>query len=106
MQRLRPLVSLALAAPLAMAACRSSEPQIDWSAKENFFIVEKADKNPDESVRLEFHSLVDVPARAVYDLLSQPENYASFIEGVTDSGTLSSEGNGRLVHITQNVVGR
>jgi carbon monoxide dehydrogenase subunit G len=96
-----------IAALLLVSAfgCRS-QPSIDWSGKENFFAVEKVGKNEDGSVRLEYHSLVDAPADAVYQALAEPENYVVFVKGVTDSGKISGEGNTRTIHITQSVIGR
>ncbi len=82
------------------------KPAIDWSVKENFFMVETSGKNEDDSVRLEYHSLVDAPADAVYAALAAPEDYVVFVEGVSDSGKISAEGNSRVIHITQNVIGR
>ncbi|MGH7899512.1 MAG: SRPBCC family protein [Candidatus Binatia bacterium] len=96
------LVSLALS---FVAACEE-KPSIDWSAKENLVAHESVGKNDDDSVRLEFHSLVDAPADAVYQALAEPENYSVFVRGVTDSGKISGEGNSRVIHITQNVIGR
>lgn len=91
-------------APL-LSSCEKSL-SVDWNGKENFFLVEKSDKNEDGSVRLEYHSLVDAPADGVYQALAEPENYVAFVNGVTDSGKISAEGNTRVVHITQTVVGR
>ena len=90
---------------VSIVAC-TSKASIDWSAKENFFAVEKVGKNDDDSVRLEYHSLVDAPADAVYQALAEPENYVAFVKGVTDSGKISGEGNTRVIHITQSVIGR
>jgi hypothetical protein len=90
----------------AVVACQKSAPTVDWSAKENFFLSEDATKNDDGSVRLEYHSLVDAPADGVYAALAEPENYVVFVDGVTDSGKISQEGSSRVVHLTQNVIGR
>jgi polyketide cyclase/dehydrase/lipid transport protein len=97
-----------LFAPLALSLLISCQrkPSIDWSAKENFFAFENVGKNEDDSVRLEFHSLVDAPADAAYQALAEPENYSVFVQGVTDSGKISTQGNTRVIHITQNVIGR
>lgn len=97
-----------LLGPLAIALLTSCEkkPSIDWSAKENFFAYENVGKNEDDSVRLEFHSLVDAPADPVYQALAEPENYSAFVQGVTDSGKISAESSSRIIHITQSVIGR
>ncbi len=103
-QRLVMLLALSLVA-LGAVGC-SRKVSIDWSAKENFFVVETSGKNEDDSVRLEYHSLVDAPADAVYAALAAPEDYVIFLEGVSDSGKISASGNSRVIHITQNVIGR
>lgn len=90
---------------LCLVSCEK-KLSIDWSAKENFFLVDKSDKNEDGSVRLEYHSLVDAPAEEVYKALAEPENYVVFVDGVMDSGKISAEGNSRVVHLTQKVIGR
>jgi carbon monoxide dehydrogenase subunit G len=101
------LANVLAAAFLALVAYGCEQkPSIDWAAKENFFAAEKAGKNEDESVRLEFHSLVDAPGDAVYAALAEPENYAVFVQGVSDSGTISADGGSKTIHITQSVIGR
>lgn len=102
-----PVARLGVAALLVplFASCQK-QPSVDWSAKENFFLTEKADQNPDESVRLEFHSLVDAPCDGVYKALAEADNYVAFVDGVTDSGKISTDANSMVVHITQNVIGR
>lgn len=104
MRRSRFTGFLSTALALSLAACQR-QPSIDWSGKENFFAVEKVGKNEDESVRLEYHSLVDAPAEAVYGALAEPENFVVFVKGVTDSGKISGQGNTRVIHITQEVIG-
>jgi ribosome-associated toxin RatA of RatAB toxin-antitoxin module len=86
--------------------CRSGEPKIDWSAPENLFAVEKTEKNEDGSTRLEFHSLVDAPADKIYAALAEPDNYAAFVEGVTESGKIATTENTMTTYITQKVIGR
>jgi hypothetical protein len=98
---------LVLGALVSALACqRGGPPKIDWTAAENFFVVEKVDKGEEGATRLEFHSLVDAPADAVYAALAEPENYAAFVEGVTDSGKMTAQGNVKVTHITQTVIGR
>jgi ribosome-associated toxin RatA of RatAB toxin-antitoxin module len=60
----------------------------------------------DEGARLEFHSLVDAPARAVYEALADTEHYADFVDGVTESKLVSAEDNTKTIQITQTVIGR
>jgi hypothetical protein len=88
-----------------IVACER-KPDIDWAAPENIFAVEKTEKNQDGSTRLEFHTLIDVPADQVYDLLSKAEDWSTFVEGVSESGKLSTEGNTKTTYITQKVIGR
>ena len=97
-----PLAALAF----GIACERNAPPKVDWTAAENFFVVEKVDKGEGDGTRLEFHSLVDAPADGVYGALAEPENYAAFVEGVTDSGKMTAQGNVKVTHITQNVIGR
>ncbi|MGH7858374.1 MAG: SRPBCC family protein [Candidatus Binatia bacterium] len=105
MKRSRSFDVLATASILLLAACER-EPEIDWSAPENIFAVEKTEKNEDGSTRLEFHSLIDAPADAIYKALAEPENYAMFVEGVSESGILSTAGETKTTYITQKVIGR
>ena len=106
MKRSRFMGLLAGALAVSLLGGCERKPSIDWSAKENFFAVEKVGKNDDGSVRLEYHSLVDAPADAAYNALAEPENYVVFVKGVSDSGKISGEGNTRVIHITQSVIGR
>ena len=106
MERSRLMDVCTAAVVVALLAGCQSKPSIDWSAKENFFAVEKVGKNDDGSVRLEYHSLVDAPADAAYKALAEPEDYVAFVKGVSDSGKISGEGNTRTIHITQSVIGR
>jgi hypothetical protein len=95
------LTSVAL---IALTSC-SGGPSIDWSAKENFFAVEKSQET-DEGGRLEFHSLVDAPALAVYNALADVEHYASFVDGVSESALVSATNNTKVIQITEQVIGR
>jgi polyketide cyclase/dehydrase/lipid transport protein len=95
---------VATLALLVLPAC-SRGPAVDWSAPENFFAVEKSEET-DEGARLEFDSLVDVPAPAIYNALADVEHYASFVDGVSDSALLSAEHNTKVIQITQTVIGR
>src|SRR5688572_15721286 len=98
---------LVLSLLVSVLGCqRGSAPDVDWKAAENFFVVEKVDKGEGGATRLEFHSLVDAPADGVYAALAEPENYAAFVEGVTDSGKMTAQGNVKVTHITQTVIGR
>jgi len=91
-------------AVMVLASC-SRGPSVDWSAKENFFALEKSQET-DDGARLEFHSLVDAPALAVYNALADVEHYASFIDGVTESALVKAENNTKVIQITQEVIGR
>jgi hypothetical protein len=100
------LLATALCVSSLGAGCQKGGVDIDWSQKENFFVIEKTDKNEDGSIRLEFHSIVDAPADAVFNLLAAPEDWVVFVEGVSDSGKISTSGNSKVTHITQSVIGR
>jgi hypothetical protein len=103
----RPRVAGCLVAAVAvwLSVSCSRRPSINWSAQENFFAVEKSEKT-DQGARLEFHSLVDAPAPEVYRALADPEHYAEFVEGVSESTLVSAEGNTKVTQITQSVIGR
>ena len=90
---------------LYAAACSKTEPTIDWSAKENFFYIEKSEKTP-EGARLEFHSIVDAPAKEVYRALTDVENYAKFVDGVSESNLVSEDSHEKVIDIAQTVIGR
>src|SRR5260370_31558082 len=96
---------LAGATVLLLAACSRGGPSIDWSAGENFFAAEKTESIPG-GARLEMHSLVDAPAKAVYAALADAENYAKFVDGVSESSLLSSDKNAKIIQITQTLIGR
>jgi len=103
----RPRLTGCLVAAGAMwlfVAC-SKGPSVNWSAQENFFAAEKSEKT-DQGARLEFHSLVDAPAQEVYRALADPEHYAEFVEGVSETTLVSAEGNTKVIQITQSVIGR
>jgi polyketide cyclase/dehydrase/lipid transport protein len=89
---------------LVLPACARS-PSVDWSAPENFFATETSEET-DDGARLEFHSMVDVPAPAIYNALADVEHYSSFVDGVSDSALLSAESNTKVIQITQTVIGR
>jgi hypothetical protein len=102
-----PRVAAGITSVLALwcfASC-SRTPSIDWSAKENFFALEKSEET-DDGARLEFHTLVDAPAQAVYNALADVENYSTFVDGVSESSLVSSEGGAKVIQITQTVIGR
>ena len=102
----RPCVlGLFVAALATLPVSCSHGPDIDWSAKENFFAVEKSQET-DEGARLEFHSLVDAPARGVYDALADVDHYVDFVDGVSESKLESTEANTKTIQITQTVIGR
>lgn len=96
--------AIAVLALWSLASC-SKGPSIDWSAKENFFAVEKSQET-DDGARLEFHTLVDAPAPALYNALADVEHYATFVDGVSESSLVSSESNAKVIQITQTVIGR
>jgi carbon monoxide dehydrogenase subunit G len=103
----RPRLAGCLVAAIAVWLCGSCSkgPSVNWSAQENFFAVEESEKT-DQGARLEFHSLVDAPAPQVYRALADPEHYADFIEGVSESALVSAEGDTKVTQITQSVIGR
>ncbi len=89
---------------VVLVSC-SKAPPVDWSAPENFFVVEKTERT-NEGARMEFHSLVDAPAADVYHALADVEHYATFVTGVSESDLLRTEDDTKTVRITQAVIGR
>src|SRR5262245_59970718 len=96
---------LVLALAIWLLPSCSKEPKVDWSAPENFFAAEKSEEI-EGGARLEFHSLVDAPAAAVYRTLADVENYSKFIDGVSESTLLGADGDTKVIRITQTVIGR
>src|SRR5438067_12896170 len=88
---------------LLVAGC--GERAIDWSAPENLLLREKSSK-VDDKVKLEYVSLVDATAKAVYDALADVEHCPDFIPGVDNVQLLSVSGDTRTVQIAQRVIGR
>jgi ribosome-associated toxin RatA of RatAB toxin-antitoxin module len=80
--------------------------RFDWEQKEDFLLVRNEKQLEDGSVRMKFVSLVNVPADDLFRALSDVEHHAEFIEGVTESTLVSTEGNRKVVDIVNNVLGR
>jgi len=100
----RCVVGLFAALSVAVLGCKS-EPRINWNGKEDFFAVDRSEPTED-GVRLEFHSLVDAPADRVYGALADVEHYADFVDGVSHSQVVRTDGNAKIMNITQTVIGR
>src|SRR5262245_57036350 len=99
----RRALTLGLGLLLASAACGSRG--VDWNGPENLLLREESRKVAD-GMRLEYWSLVDAPASAVYDALTDVEHYPDFVRGVDSVQLLESGTNSRTVQITQRVIGR
>ena len=95
---------LALVLALGIVACNRN--RFDWEQKEDFLLSQSEKTEDDGSVRMEFVSLVNAPADGLYNALKDVEHHAEFIEGVTESNLVSSEGNKKVVDITNQVLGR
>lgn len=96
-------VSGVLALLILAAACGGES--IDWKAPENFLVREHSSET-EEGTKLEYWSLVDAPALAVFDALSDVEHYPDFIPGVNRVQLLASGANSKTVQIAQQVIGR
>jgi len=92
------LVGLAL----LIAGCGE---RIDWSAPENFVLRERSVKQ-DDGVRLEYWSLVDASAAAVYAALADVDHYADFVPGVDAVQVLATGADTKTIRIAQRVIGR
>ncbi len=101
------LVRRVALASLLVTLVGCGEKAIDWSAPENFLFREKSAKK-DDGVQLEYWSLVDAPAQAIYDALADVEHYQDFVPGVDSVQLLSVNGNDndKTVQIAQRVIGR
>jgi hypothetical protein len=91
---------------LAVLAVACERNSFDWEQPENMLLVQEEEQQDDGSVRMEFVSLVNAPADELYQALGDVGHHAEFIEGVSESTLLSSEGNKRVVDITNQVLGR
>jgi len=88
---------------LLLAACGGGG--VDWNKPEDFLLRENSTKK-ENGVQLEYWSLVDAPAQAIYDALADLEHYPEFISGVDSVQLLEASGNTKTVQISQRVVGR
>jgi carbon monoxide dehydrogenase subunit G len=102
--RHRGALLLSLVAVLAGGSGCAPE-DVDWSAPENFLLREEASRT-DEGVRLQYWSLVDAPADAVYAALVDVEHYPEFIPGVISVKLLESTADSKTVQIAQEVISR
>ncbi len=90
---------------LLSAACLRGE-RFDWEHQEDFMLSRSEDTLKDGSVRMEFVSLVNAPADALFMAFSDVEHHAEFVEGVTESKLVSSKDNKKTIDITNQVLGR
>ena len=95
-----------LACALVSSACQHQG--FNWDQAENTFVQKEISDKPDTSgsVEMRFVSLVYVPAADLFRVFSDVEHHADFIEGVTESKLVSSDGKKRVVDITNTVFGR
>ena len=96
----------ALVAVVLFGAPACSRERFDWEQPEDFFLTRSVKTLDDGSVEMQFVSLVNAPADALFQALSDVEHHDQFIEGVTESTLVSSEGNRKVVDITNRVLGR
>jgi carbon monoxide dehydrogenase subunit G len=93
---------MAVAAALLAGGCGGG-PAIDWKAPEDFLLWEDAAVT-EGGVRLQYWSLVDAPADAVYAALADVEHYADFIPGVNQAQLLERTDDTATVQIAQRVI--
>lgn len=95
-----------IAAAVTLAClCGCAERQVDWNAPEDLLLVEDAMKT-DDGIQLQYWSLVDASAQAVYDALADVEHYADFIPGVSRVDLLTIGDHEKTVQIAQRVLGQ
>ena len=97
--RLSALVGLAV----ILAGC--GDRGVDWNAPENLVLREQSTKR-DDGVGLEYWSLVDAPAKAAYEALTDIEHWPEFIPGVDNVSLIAVGTNTKTVQIGQHVIGR
>jgi hypothetical protein len=98
------VAAVLLAVVLGLVGCRRES--VDWLQAENFFLKRDTKTLADGTVEMRFVSLVNAPAEGLFNALSDVGNHDKFIEGVTESKVLSTDGNKRIVDITNRVLGR
>lgn len=101
---LTPLAVGLVALGLTVGGC-GGPPEIDWTAPENLLLWEHA-AITEEGVELQYWSLVDAPAEAVYGALAEVERYADFVPGVSRVQLLDTTPTSKTVEIAQQVVSR
>jgi hypothetical protein len=90
---------------LLLGAVGCGERGIDWKAPENLLLSERTTET-EEGVKLEYESLVDAPAQAVYDALADIEHYPDFVPGVSYVQVLTLDDKSKTVQIAQQVISR
>jgi ribosome-associated toxin RatA of RatAB toxin-antitoxin module len=96
----RHLVPVVLA---LIAGC--GEAGVDWSAPENLLLRERSSKK-DDSIQLDYWSLVDAACQPVYDALTDVDHYSDFVPGVDRTQLLEVDGTSKTIQIAQHVIGR
>jgi Polyketide cyclase / dehydrase and lipid transport len=96
----------ATAMALAVMASACHQKGYDWEQPENVMIKKEVKELPDGSVEMHFESLVNVPALDLFRAFSDVEHHAEFIEGVTETKLVSTDGKKKVVDITNQVLGR
>lgn len=106
MRRVTRLTAVALALAL-VSTVGCQRDKFNWEQNEDFMLVQSEEQLDDGSVRMSFVSLVNAPADKLYSALSDVEHHAEFIEDVSESKVISSEGDRKkVVDITNRVLGR
>lgn len=88
-----------------LLALGCGERGIDWKAPQNLLLSER-ESETDQGVKIEYESLVDAPAQAVYDALADVEHYPDFIPGISSVQVLMLDQTSKTVQIAQQVIGR
>ena len=94
-----------LALTVFVTAC-SSGSDFDWAQGEDFLLEKTVTEKPDGAVAMHFVSLVNVPGDDLYKAFIDVEHHDQFIEGVTESKLVSSDGVKKVVDVTNRVIGR
>jgi ribosome-associated toxin RatA of RatAB toxin-antitoxin module len=104
---MRSLICLAAVALAFLLLAGCHRDKFDWEQHEDFMLSQSEEQLEDGSVRMSFVSMVNAPADKLFSALSDVEHHAEFIEDVSESKLISSEGDRKkVVDITNRVLGR
>ncbi len=90
---------VALVLTLLAAGCQREA--FNWEQPENVLVSKTAVEQPDGSVEMRFVSLMNVPAEHLFNALADVERHAEFIDGVTESKLVTTEGKKKIMDFVE-----